>query len=150
MPSLSGIVAVPLMHEATADGAGTAVEILVGAPDGEIDVPIVQLQRHIAGRVALMRGPIVYSLEGVDNGGHVRDLVLPKDAKLTAEFKKDLLGGVMVIRGEALQVSRDETGKLVTKPVTFQAVPYSTWDNRSPGEMVVWLPETAELAEAAK
>ena len=121
----------------------------------EFDMPAerVYADPHVqadAGRVALMRGPIVYSLEGVDNGGHVRDLVLPKDAKLTAEFKKDLLGGVMVIRGEALQVSRDETGKLVTKPVTFQAVPYSTWDNRSPGEMVVWLPETAELAEAAK
>jgi DUF1680 family protein len=128
--------------------AGDVVEL-------EFDMPAerVYADPHVqadAGRVALMRGPIVYSLEGVDNGGHVRDLVLPKDAKLTAEFKKDLLGGVMVIRGEALQVSRDETGKLVTKPVTFQAVPYSTWDNRSPGEMVVWLPETAELAEAAK
>ena len=31
--------------------AGPAVEVLVAAPDGEIDVPVVQLQRHVAGRV---------------------------------------------------------------------------------------------------
>jgi DUF1680 family protein len=101
------------------------------------------------GRVALQRGPIVYCLEGVDNGGHPRSFVLPKTAKLTAGFEKDLLGGVVVVRGEALAVSRGEGGKLVTRPVKYQAVPYSTWDNRAPGEMVVWLPESAELAEIA-
>jgi len=99
------------------------------------------------GRVALQRGPVVYSLEGVDNGGHVRNLCLPKDAKLSASFEKDLLGGVVVIRGEALSVSRGDDGKLVTRPTKFQAVPYCTWENRAPGEMVVWLPETPELAE---
>ena len=54
-----------------------------------------------AGRVALQRGPVVYCLEGVDNNGQVRNLVLPKDAKLTTSFEKDLLGGVVVIKGEA-------------------------------------------------
>ena len=59
------VVAVPLVDEAAADRAGAAVEVLVGAPDGEIDAPVVQLQRHVAGRVrqveaddaALPRGP---------------------------------------------------------------------------------------------
>jgi DUF1680 family protein/peroxiredoxin len=127
--------------------AGDVIEL-------EFDMPAerVYADPHVqadVGRVALMRGPIVYCLEGVDNDGQVCNLVLPKDAKLTTEFKKDLLGGVTVIRGDALRVSRDETGKLATKPIAFQAVPYSTWDNRVPGEMLVWLPETAELAEAA-
>ncbi len=36
------------MHEAAADGAGTGIEILVAAPDGEVGIPIVQLQRGIA------------------------------------------------------------------------------------------------------
>jgi DUF1680 family protein len=57
-----------------------------------------------AGRTALQRGPIVYCLEGVDNDGRVRNLALPRDAKLTAEFDKDLLGGVMVVKGEAQAV----------------------------------------------
>jgi DUF1680 family protein len=99
------------------------------------------------GRVALQRGPVVYCLEGVDNQSHVRNFCLPRENKLTAAFEKDLLGGVAVVRGEALAISRDDKGKLQSKPVPFQAVPYCTWDNRQPGEMVVWLPEKLELAE---
>src|SRR5205823_1426620 len=57
------------------------------------------------------------------------------------------LGGVVVVRGDALSVSRGKDGKLVTRPTKFQAVPYCTWDNRAPGDMVVWLPETPDLAE---
>ena len=43
----------------------------------------------------------------------------------------------------------DDDGKPATRPVPFQAVPYSTWDNRQPGPMVVWLPEKPEVAEGA-
>jgi hypothetical protein len=47
-------------------------------------------------------------------------------------------------------VTRDkEDDERATRPVKFQAVPYSTWDNRQPGPMVVWLPEEPELAEIA-
>jgi uncharacterized protein len=100
------------------------------------------------GRVALMRGPIVYCLEGVDHpDGRVRNIVLPPSAKLHAEFDPNLLGGVTVITGEALAVVDDPGG---TKPMSIKAVPYSTWDNRAPGEMVVWLPESKELVEGRK
>ena len=47
----SVMAAMLLVDETAAHGAGTAVEILVAAPDGEIDVPLVQLQRHVAGGV---------------------------------------------------------------------------------------------------
>jgi DUF1680 family protein len=99
------------------------------------------------GRVALQRGPVVYCLEGVDNDGQVRNLCLPKDAHLKAAFVKDLLGGVVVVSGEALAVSANEEDSLVTRAVPFRAVPYCTWDNRKPGPMVVWLAESPELAE---
>ncbi len=100
-----------------------------------------------AGRVALMRGPVVFCLEGADNHGRVRNLCLPRTAKLETAFEAKLLRGVAVIRGEALAVALDGEDRRVTKPVRFQAVPYATWDNRQPGEMVVWLPETPDLAE---
>ncbi len=100
------------------------------------------------GRVALQRGPVVYCLEGADNNGRVRNLCLPKDAKLTAAFEKDLLGGVVVVQGEALAVSRSGE-KLQMKPVAFRAVPYFAWDNREPGPMIVWLAEEPERAELA-
>jgi hypothetical protein len=99
------------------------------------------------GRVALQRGPVVYCLEGADNPAGVRNLCLPRASKLSAHFEKDLLGGVTVVTGEALAVSRDGTGKLVTKATPFRAVPYYAWDNRKPGPMLVWLPERPDLAE---
>jgi DUF1680 family protein len=118
----------------------------------ELPMPVERVYAHPkvkadVGRVALQRGPIVYCLEGADNDGQVRNLVLPKDAPLTASFEKDLLRGVEVVRGEALAVTRGDDGKLATRKTKFQAVPYSTWDNRKPGQMVVWLPENPELAE---
>ena len=55
------------------------------------------------GRVALQRGPLVYCAEWPDNpGGRVRNLMLPDSAKLTAEFKPELLNGVTVIKGKAI------------------------------------------------
>jgi DUF1680 family protein len=98
------------------------------------------------GRVSLQRGPVVSCLEGVDNGGQVRNLVLPPDARLEAHFEKDLLGGVEVVTGDALAVTRPGED-LVTRPVKFKAVPYYAWDNRAAGPMVVWLPEDPALAE---
>ena len=98
------------------------------------------------GRVALQRGPVVFCLEGVDNDAHVRNLCLPREASLSASFEPDLLGGVTVVQGDALRVTADDDRRR-TEPVKFKAVPYYAWDNRAPGEMVVWLPETPELAE---
>jgi DUF1680 family protein len=102
------------------------------------------------GRVALQRGPVVYCLEGVDNASQVHNLCLPRSKPLTAAFEKDLLGGVVAVRGEALEVSRGEEEKWKARPVSFQAVPYCTWDNRQPGPMVVWLPEEPGLVAPEK
>ena len=60
-----------------------------------------------AGRVALERGPLVYCLEGADQAGHVHNLVLPDAARLVAEHRNDLLGGVTVLSGEAQAVKRN-------------------------------------------
>lgn len=106
-----------------------------------------------AGRVALQRGPIVYSLEAVDNGGHVRNLVLPPESQITAEHRPDLLGGVTVLHGTALARQPEDWSNALysqgpdCREVEFLAVPYYAWDNRAPGEMVVWLPEAVTLAE---
>jgi DUF1680 family protein len=125
--------------------AGDSVKLVLPMP-----VQRVYADPHVkadVGRVALMRGPVVYCLEGVDNGGSVRNLVLPKEAKLEASFEKDLLTGVTVIRGEALKVTADDDDRQVIGREKFQAVPYFAWDNRKPGEMAVWLPEDTLLAE---
>jgi DUF1680 family protein len=122
--------------------AGDVVEL-------DLDMPVerVHADPHVkadVGRVALQRGPVVFCLEGVDNGGHVRNLSLPAHAKLTARFEKGLLGGVEVVSGTARSAARGRDGQPSTRGVQFRAVPYYAWDNRAPGEMIVWLPEKAE------
>ena len=87
-------------------------------------------------RVALQRGPLVYCAEWPDSPDHhVRNLLLPDDARLTAEFRPDLLNGVVVIKGTAMAAS--ESGN--RKPQAFTAIPYYAWANRGPGEMIVWI-----------
>jgi DUF1680 family protein len=100
------------------------------------------------GRVALMRGPIVYCLEGCDHpDSKVRHLVLPPDAEIKATWDAALLGGVMKLEGDAKAVTKTAAGKHELRPARFTAIPYALWDNRAPGEMVVWLPESAETAD---
>ncbi len=102
------------------------------------------------GRVALQRGPIVYAVEGVDNGDRVFELVLADEAALDPEFRKDLLRGVVAITGRALAVSKGRGGKAVETPLPFLAVPYYAWANRGPGQMLVWLPRTQNAVRPAK
>ena len=79
------------------------------------------------GKAAIQRGPILYALEAIDNGGSVNDLKIPLETSLSAAFKADMLNGVDVI-----------TGKVGDRTVT--AVPYYAWNNRGKGEMAVWVP----------
>jgi DUF1680 family protein len=87
------------------------------------------------GKAAIQRGPLVYVLEGVDNGGKVLDLSLPMDAALTPVSKPDLLGGITVLTGTAVRTNSD--GTTVQVPIT--AIPYYAWANRGRGEMAVWI-----------
>ncbi len=79
-----------------------------------------------AGKHAIMRGPIVYAFEGVDNGGAALDITLPDSAQFTAAHQKDLLGGVTTI-----------AAKVGAR--TIVGVPYFAWANRGRGDMAVWL-----------
>jgi hypothetical protein len=39
------------MHKRAGDRAGAGVQIFVRTPHGEIDIPFMQRERHVAGRV---------------------------------------------------------------------------------------------------
>jgi DUF1680 family protein len=93
-----------------------------------------------AGRVALERGPIVFCAEGVDQKDHrVLDLVLADETPLKAEYRKDLLRGVVTLAGEARPVARNADGKPEAGAAQpFTAVPYYAWTHRGAGQMAVW------------
>ena len=119
-----------------------------------LKMPILRMKanpivRADIGKVALQRGPLIYCLEQVDNGPNLHEIYLPKEAKLEAKFEKDLLGGVMVIRAEAIHVSNSTWSnelysseiKEENYPQDIKFVPYYAWANRSIGEMTVWVNE---------
>jgi hypothetical protein len=92
------------------------------------------------GRVALQRGPIVYAAEWPDNPkGHVRNIVLPDSAKLTSEFRSNLLRGVEIVKGRAYGLAYDAHGSVTKTEQAFMAIPYAMWANRGRGQMIVWL-----------
>jgi uncharacterized protein len=104
--------------------------------------------RQDVGCVAFQRGPLVYCLEGADNNVPLYRILVPRTAELQSRFEPDLLGGVTVIRGQALfEDDSGWAGKLYrSRPPSLQsetitAIPYYAWDNRQPGEMRVWLHE---------
>lgn len=112
----------------------------------ELPMPVRRVVAHEnvetdRGRVALVRGPIVYCIEWPDvPGGDVANLVLPDDAPLSTEFRADLLGGVQVITGTA------ENRRTAT-PVPFTAIPYYAWAHRGKGQMAVWIARTPDAVE---
>ncbi len=118
----------------------------------EMPMPVRTVRSHEAvdadrGRVAFERGPIVYCLEAVDTGGHVRPLWVEPEVKLTPEARPNLLGGVTVLTGTALARQQEEVGgpvRDVETPIT--AIPYAVWDHRQAGEMAVWIPTDPALA----
>jgi hypothetical protein len=104
--------------------------------------------RANAGKIALRRGPVVYCLEEEDNGPMLTDISIPIDAELNVRFEPDLLGGVAVLttQGRRSRIPRDETGLYTERPfermsTPVTAIPYYAWNNRRPGEMLVWIRE---------
>ncbi len=107
-----------------------------------------------AGRLALMRGPLVYCVEETDNElGDVRDIVLHDDVLVTAARRPEMLGDITVLSSHALLESPapawnralyrnidlsvgDSSGM---SEVQIHAVPYMVWANRGAGPMTVWL-----------
>lgn len=121
--------------------AGDVVEL-------DIPMPIRRVYAHEKvqadkGKVSLMRGPVIYCLEGIDQAdADVFKLALPPTSNLQAEHRANLLGGVTVIQGKALA---DEN-----RPVTLLAVPYYAWANREQTPMTVWINESDTAAPADK
>ena len=88
----------------------------------------------------------MYCLESADNPVSPLDrITLPLDMAWSVEYRPELLGGVMVLRGEARVDDISWSGGLYEparpirrQPIEITAVPYCVWDNRAPGEMRVW------------
>lgn len=82
-------VAVALVDEESADDTWPAVHVLVVAPRGEVDVPVVQLQRHVADGVGEVPADGDAALLGVGgDGGDVEEL-----ARVVLDAREEQQGG---------------------------------------------------------
>jgi uncharacterized protein len=91
-----------------------------------------------SGRVALSRGPVLFSLEGADNPFDVLKMVLPSDAGIDSEFRSGLLGGIQILEGEGISDG---------KSIRFLAIPYFAWQNRGIHQLATLLIENPEKVE---
>ena len=103
------------------------------------------LVRQNLGKVALMRGPLVYCLEQADNGPNLHLLTLPQDAPVTlaaspfAGLPALTAPGVRLLPSDTALYTSQHAFTAVPAPLTF--IPYFTWANRGIGEMTVWVRE---------
>ena len=104
--------------------------------------------RADAGCVALRRGPIIYTFEGVDNGEDLQTLRIPREAKIEAlPYQADLLEGIVALRVTGCRKKTAVNPALYAEDVapeervTLQAIPYYAWCNRGMTHMRVWMQE---------
>ena len=104
--------------------------------------------REDIGKVAVMRGPLVYCLEEADNGRNLHTITLPSNAEFTTEEFRIGDSEVISLITEGFRQKRRETGKLYSPLLPHEEetqklrwIPYFAWANRGENEMTVWVRE---------
>lgn len=125
---------------------GYAYITLNGSADIEIEfnMPVVCIKanRRVhedAGRIAIMRGPVLYCAEGVDNGEDLACVTVD----IHSEFKQE--SGEFILPSLYVNAYREKySDELYSKAgddyeeFTLRLIPYYAFANRSETEMVVW------------
>ncbi|MEJ5073810.1 glycoside hydrolase family 127 protein [Enterobacter ludwigii] len=109
------------------------------------------LVRHVAGKVAIQRGPLVYCLEQADNGEELHNLWLPENATFNAFDGKGLFAHKVLIQAEGVKQTsatpeQQSLWHYDRSPATRQTqtltfIPWFCWANRGEGEMRIWVNE---------
>ena len=102
--------------------------------------------REDEGCVALMRGPVVYCFEGVDNGECIQALRIPREIKAETELcREGVLEGNVLIHLPGYRMESSDALYSEERPkrtdVTLTAIPYYAWANRGENQIRVWMPE---------
>ena len=103
--------------------------------------------RADSGKAAIVRGPLVYCLEEIDNSQNLPAIFVDTDAPLREE-KSDLFGGIVTVKVKAKKIVESSVSdslysgqKPQLEDIELTAIPYPYWNNRGEGEMLVWMKE---------
>ena len=119
----------------------------------QLDMPIDVVRANYkvtadAGRIALMRGPVVYAFESIDNGNVLPRLRIPADQEFSLTEAAGL-PGICAISARA-KLESDNSGDALylraaarAPEMEFQAlaIPYALWQNRGAASMAIWMRE---------
>lgn len=97
-----------------------------------------------SGKVSLMRGPLIYCAEGIDNGGNVLNKLLSREAAINTTPLKDFPGNYCLEAAGYANKKSNELYSFVRPeniPCNIRFIPYYLWGNRGLTEMRVWIPE---------
>ena len=103
--------------------------------------------RADAGKAALVKGPLVYCLEEIDNGALLSEVYINPDTEiLQTPPVLELAGAVPTLSYEGMRISAElkepdvlyAEAEYKKEPILLKAVPYCLWNNRGIGEMSVW------------
>lgn len=106
--------------------------------------------RADVGKLAIMKGPLVYCLEEIDNGDNLACTFVSSKTKLEEEFDNSTLGGTTRISFDGYRLKEEGWdsstlyGELENEfeEVKLTAIPYCYWGNRKKNEeMLVWMKE---------
>jgi DUF1680 family protein len=113
---------------------------------------------EVRNHIAVMNGPVVYCVEGVDlpNGVSMREIYAPRDLEMTARFDPKFFGGMTLLDGDMCRITEEsslsrpgtsaldslytEAGTEVIERIKLNLIPYFSWNNRGITEMTVWIP----------
>ncbi len=120
------------------DGSETVLEL-------EIKVRAVWADPRVlrdAGCICLMRGPVVYCAEGVDNAHPLHSYRVAPDAAVTEEYNATF--GLVTLTAEAEYLAPFSGTLYASAPPTaeraaLKLIPYSCFANRGQTDMLVWL-----------
>lgn len=103
--------------------------------------------RADSGKAAIVRGPLVYCLEEIDNSQNLPAIFVDTDESLKEE-KSDLFGGIVIVKAKGKKIVEPSVSdslysgeKPQLEDVELTAIPYPYWNNRGEGEMLVWMKE---------
>lgn len=101
------------------------------------------------GKIAVVRGPLVYCLEQPDQSAPVGDLLFTRPGAPFANRPEDILGGVVMLAHDGLAFTDPLTNAPLyaslraaserpVKGVELRFIPYYAFANREPAAMTVW------------
>ena len=96
------------------------------------------------GRVAISRGPLIYCAEEVDNGGHLDRFAVHPEKGAGVKHDEGEIGEIVSLSVSGSKEEQEDSSLYPLSapdsiPCEIKMIPYYAWDNRTSGEMLIWL-----------